>query len=278
MIRREFLKIAGASAAGSIALLQWAEEKVALAASNQLVYQGTDLTGWAVALGDGLYSAPGQSSVTEADIATSNFGAHSALQANIQHRGIMAHNITYQQQVDSGAFDYVHLCEYEFRLPYMPTTSNWELNAQTVEMSCFIWDGTATQTDYGLAVQWILNPWMSSFGDIRVWMSSNNAAQPISGAWHSVGHLDVDTNWHSIKMAIDYQYQTTSLMIDGQHYLSSFSGTPKPATWAAQTVARLGAEIISLYPGNSSSAPTHQAEVRNWKWHWIPALAGASTA
>ena len=269
MYRRNFLQGMGASAVGSLALLQWVEEKSAQAATEEIVLQGSDLTEWEVALGDGLYCAAGQAPVSTDDIGVAHFGDYSQLSANRWQRGIMAHNITYKRQINPAALNFVHRCELEFRLPFVPTTSGGELNAQTVELSFFIWDGAGSQIDYGLALQWILNPWMSSFGDLRAWMPpGTNTAE---GGWQSVGTLPVDTAWHRVQMVFDYQTQMTAVTIDGNHFLSTFSGTAKPATWGTETAARFSAEIISIYPGENASAPKHVAEVRNWRWQWLPA-------
>jgi len=271
MIRRDFLKAAGASTIGSLALLQWAEGQVAQAASEQINYQGNDLTGWQATLGDGLYAAQGQGPVLENDIETVHMGTHSELRANTQQRGIMAHNITFNRQTHPEALNYVHLCEFSFRLPYIPTPGDWNLNAQTLEMSFFIWDGISSRVDYGVALQWILNPWMSSYGAIRAWTNDTDPTQPIC-SWKSVGDLAVDTNWHTVKLVFDYQYQSTAISLDGVHYLSAFSATPKPANWSNEIVARLCTEIVSIYPGGNTSAPRHLAEVRDWKWSWIPTI------
>ena len=268
MIRREFIKAAGASAIGAMALLHLPEEQVAHAAGENLSYQGTDLSNWLVAVGDGVFAAEGEAPVGQDDIATLHFGDHSELRANVHQRGIMAHNITYNQQTVPDALDYVHLCEFSFRLPYVPSTSNWEQNAQTFEASFFIWDGSNTRLDYGIALQWILNPWMNSFGKIRTWVNVGDPAQP-RNVWKSIGQLNVDTNWHTIKLVFDYQFQTTAMAIDGNHCLSSFSTTPKAGTWSGETVARFGAEIISIFPGSNPNAPSHTMEVRDWRWLWI---------
>lgn len=264
MDRRSFIQLLGATAASSVALYEWTDTQIAVAAPGQVKYQATDLTGWELALGDGLFTAPEQSPPTLADIATVHHGSHSELQANTQMRGIMAHNITLKRIIQEDAFSYIHRCGFDFRLPYLPATNSWPNNAQTLEVSIFIWDGTQTRLDYGMAFQWVLNPWMSSFGSIRVWTDNNG------GEWHEAGYLEPDTDWHKLKLVIDYQQQTTSLRIDGRPFLSSFAATQKPATWNNQISARLAAEIISLYPGNNAVAPMHVAEFRNWDWLWIP--------
>jgi hypothetical protein len=48
----------------------------------------------------------------------------------------------------------------------VPSTAGGAYSAQTVDIGLFVWEGATTQLDYGTAFQWVLNPWMSSFGDI----------------------------------------------------------------------------------------------------------------
>lgn len=267
MIRRDFLKAAGTSALG-VALLGRVDRALATK-DNILTYQGPDLNGWQVAIGDGLFAAEGEAPVSTADIVTEHWGAYSELKANTARRGIMAHNITYREEIAQTALMHIHHCTFSFRLPYLPSTGNWEQNAQTFEASFFIWDGSGTRADYGVALQWILNPWMSSFGEVRTWVNEGTTSQPVN-SWKTIGELAVDTNWHTVTLIFDYQHQATAIMVDGIHHLSSFSVTPKDSSWSHQIVARLGAEIISIFPGSNSSAPIHQCQVRDWIWHWIP--------
>ena len=264
MQRRAFLKMMGASAIAGLAFSPWVERLATLAAPGHLVYQGADLANWEVALGDGLYSAPGQMPVRRDDIATVHKGAYSELRANLQQRGIMAHNITFNRKCDPLALTYTHLCEYEFRLPFAPITNNWMTNGQTLEASFGIWDGGETRLNYMTALQWILNPWLNNFGAIRCWSGANG------GSWITVGHLPPDTHWHKLTLVFDYQRQATTIGIDGQPYLSSFVSIPKPLYWGTETAARFAAEIISLYPDTKSTGPLHLAEFRNWRWIWIP--------
>lgn len=264
MQRRKFIKLMGASAAGGMTLYDWAASRAAQEAPGQRVYQAADLSGWEVVLGDGLYTAPNQPPVTLDDIGTTHLGSHSELRANRWQRGVMAHNITFMRFIDNGALTYTHLCDFAFRLPFVPATNSWPTNAQTLEISLAIWDGGATRLDYTMALQWILNPWLSSFGAIRCWTNDNG------GAWQSVGYLAPDTNWHTVNLVLNYQQQSTAMVIDGQSYLSAFAGTAKPTTWGTETAARLGAEIISIYPGSNSTAPYHVAEFKDWRWVWLP--------
>jgi hypothetical protein len=263
--RRNFLKIVGASAAGGLAAKGLTGTQTAFANSlPPRYYEGNDLTDWIVTLGDGLYTATEQTAVNESDIETINYGTVSELKANIAQRGVMAHNITFKRYIDDDALNFIHTCTYQFRLPYLPYPGSWPHNAQTIEGGIFIWDGSGTRLDYGMAFQWILNPWMSTFGNIRAWSDNDG------GQWVSSGYLTPDTNWHIIEFMVDVQNQATSMKIDGLQYASLFSATPKPANWGTETAARFQAEIISLWPGPNPVAPSHIAEFKDWSWAWQP--------
>jgi hypothetical protein len=264
MQRRALLKMTAASAASGIAFYHWAVSAAAQASPGQQSYQAVDLAGWEVVVGDGLYVAPGQAPITVDDIATIHAGTHSELQANVQRRGIMVHNITFNRKIDPTALTYTHLCDYEFRLTFVPATNNWNLNAQTLEVSFAIWDGGNSRLDYTVALQWVLNPWSSNFGKVRCWSPING------GSWQTVGYLAPDTSWHKVSLAYDHEVQATAVLIDNQQYASTVVPTPKPSTWGTETAARLAAEIISLYPGAKSKGPLHLAQFRNWHWTWIP--------
>lgn len=176
----------------------------------------------------------------------------------------MAHNITFTRIIDDNAFEYVHTCGFKFRLPYLPSTSNADWNAQTLEGGIFVWDGSRTRLDYGVGFQWILNPWMDIFGEIRAWTEMNG------GQWEGVGYLTPDTQWHEIRIMVDFWRGTTSVKIDGRSYPSCLTGTAKPETWGTETAARLQAEIISLYPEPSGIRVMHKAEFKDWIWVWEP--------
>ena len=235
--------------------------------TNTREYLGADFTGWEVAVGDGVYAAPGESPVSDNDIETVNHGDHSELLANVQQRGVMAHNITFKRVVEENAFDFVYSGGYKFRLPYLPSISNTDLNAQTLEGGMFIWDGGNTRLDYGMAFQWMLNPWGDEnveFGDIQCWTVIEG------GKWQKIGFLQPDTSWHELRMVLDFRRQMTSLIIDNKHYPSQFTGTPKPETWSTQTEPGLQAEIISIYPGEQGKGALHKAEFQDWFWIWEP--------
>lgn len=265
--RRDFFKLLGMAAAGSLVGYQRnaVDMRPADVSPMAASYQGADFSGWEVVVGDGVWAAPGEPPVDDNDIETVNCGDYSELRANIQARRIMAHNITFRRIIDERAFDYVHTCGFAFRLPYLPATSNIELNGQTVEGGIFIWDGRDSYLDYGIAFQWMVNPWGGddfSFGDIRCWTDRDG------GSWAKVGALQPDTLWHDVKFVLDCQRETTALTIDGIRYPSSFTGTTKPETWGTEIAARLQAEIISLYLGDAGPAVQHVVEFADWYWSW----------
>lgn len=262
LTRRNALRLAGLGAVSAIPVLTPSAR--ALASPGPRQYQGSDLSGWTTVVGDGLYFAPGEAPVTQADIATINYGAYSELRANILRRRIMAHNITFRRVTDSTAFDFVHSFEFEFMLPYVPSMSNTDLNGQTLEGGLFIWDGSATRLDYGLGFQWGLNPW-DALGELRCWTDIGG------GQWQAVGQFAPDLSWHTLKLVCDFQRQTTALLIDGKHYPCRFTGTPKAAEWGSEIAAGIQVEIISLYPGEQGDGTLHTAHFRNWSWHWQPA-------
>lgn len=264
MSRRNFLKVLGGTAATGITLPVWTNTARA-AEPATMHFAGTNLDGWYTVLGDGLWHATGQAPVHVDDVVTHHTGDHSILFANVQKRGVMAHNITYTSITDETALDYLHTVRYRFRLPYIPHTQGASHNAQTFEGGFFIWDGSNTRLDYGLAFQWILNPWMSTYGQIRCW-----ASDPTSQWWAPSGYLAPDTEWHTINMVLDYRHRSTSMLIDNVDYPSLFTETPKSESWGQEMAARLQAEIISIWPGNNAQAPEHLVEVKDWDWTWQP--------
>lgn len=223
-------------------------------------HSGQNLATWTTALGDGIYAPAGVAPVTTNDIETTHVPEYSELVANGDQRSIMAHNIMLKRIVDDEATNFVHDCGYSFRLLYLPATANPVFNAQTLEGGLFIWDG-GEQLDYGAAFQWVLNPWTSEFGAVQVWTGFG------TNEWRTVGFLQPDTNWHDVRMQIDFQTQMTSLSIDGKLYPIAFTATPK-VDWAPETAARLQVEIVSTYPGTTGYI--HKAHVKDWFWYWHP--------
>ncbi|PDW00326.1 hypothetical protein A9Q02_10025 [Candidatus Chloroploca asiatica] len=196
--------------------------------------------------------------------------AHSELRANLQRRIILVHNITFKQMINNEAMHFIHTCIFKFRLPYLPTTDvNADLNAQTFEGGIFVWDGSQTRLDYGMAFQWGLNPWIEgehvgAFGVMSSWTTTHDD----DGTWRAVGHLTPDTEWHEVKMVVNYPGQTTALWVDNKHYGTQFTSIPKPDTWGTEIAARFQVEIISIYPEPTGLRAMHQAQVKDWSWTW----------
>ncbi len=233
-------------------------------APETTTYGGTDLSGWETVLGDGLYVAPGNAPVSLSDIAVEHFGPSSQLGCNVDHRGIMAHNIAFKRFVTSAAKTTIHSASMDIRLPYLPSTDGGSLNAQTIEGGLFVWEGATTMLDHGTAFQWILNPWMPSFGEIWVWSSANG------GSWRSGGYLEPDTNWHTVDIQLDMTHQLVSLFVDDTSVPVEYSTTPKYG-WGSEVAARLQFEAISIWPGSATTwGPAHLAQARNWSWSWTP--------
>ena len=204
-----------------------------------------------------------------ADIASVHTGNETELQANITNRGVMAHNITYRGEESAEMLTHVHGCSWEFQMPYLPSSSGWPNNAQTLEGGFFVWDGAGARVDYGIAFQWIQNPWLSSFGNIRTWTDTSG------GQWTTAGYLAPDTNWHLAEFIVDVPNQSCSLRIDDVAIPTAFTLTPKPAHWGTDITARLGVEIISLWPGSNPTPPSHRAKFRNWSWLQSPSVSCA---
>lgn len=220
---------------------------------------GSDFTGWTTVIGDGNYNPPGVSPVDTNDILCENEGARSVLSANVLHRKIMAHNITYYKVTDEIAMSCNHYAKYAFRLPYVISTGNTDFNGQTVEGGLFIWDGADTQLDYGLAFQWVINPWDPDYKKVRYWNGS---------AWINLTTLEPDTGFHTIEFTLDIQNQVAHLSIDGITYAQNvFSATPKTG-WSNIVEARFQAETISIYPPPIAPFPEQRVVFKDWKWEW----------
>ena len=224
------------------------------------LYQGVNLAEWTVIVGDAV--RPGQPAVTAADIETLHLTNYSEVRANIQARPeVMVHNLSFHKVLDDSAFDFVHLCEYKFRLPYLPSTDNIDYNGQTVEGCLALWNGI-TRQNYTVGFQWIVNPyWMT--GALQCWTPNK---------WQPVGEMALDTEWHTVKMIIDCRRETTGLQIDSGYYPSCFTKTTGPADWGNEIATWISAEAISIDPGEDfSGGMPHKAQFKDWIWTWEPA-------
>ncbi|MBI5823680.1 MAG: twin-arginine translocation signal domain-containing protein [Chloroflexi bacterium] len=261
--RRDFLKFGGALLAGGIAATKFNPVQAREAESPTLI-KGTNLNGWIVKRGDAEYPEGG---VNDNDIKTIHQAGYSEVRANVLKRVIMAHNITYKKVVNPALLNYFHICSFLFRLPYLPEQNiNLTLNGQTVECGIFIWDGAATRQDYGMAFQWLINPWGDQEdpqGTLRAWNGNR---------WVHVGQKNVDTKWHTAKMAVDFSRKTTQLVIDNKYYPSQYSITTKPPTWGNTVDARFQLEAVSIDPQPDDVIQAmHRVQYKNWKWLWAAA-------
>jgi len=270
--RRDFLAMTGA---GMMGMALNPRHGLAQLGSSQLSgngvihreFSGSELDGWRVALGDGIFAAPGEAPVSIEDIETRHAGTLSELRANIRQRRIMAHNITYRRERDDRAFDFTHSFTCAFRLPYMPSVDNIDENGQTMDAGLFIWDGVNTMMDWGMAFQWGLNP-HERFGEIRVTVEGANAA-----AWEPVGYFAPDTEWHDFEIVVDYPTlvenpaASPTLRIDDTYFPSYFVGIFK--RWPAAISAGIQVEAISIYPGTTMNGARHRVEFKNWQWRWV---------
>jgi hypothetical protein len=232
------------------------------AALPSRLYQGATLTGWRTVVGDAICHASGEDPVSLSDISTVHLSTYSELRANVLRRSIMAHNITFKRVRNDTALRYIHDARFQFRLPYIPSTSNTRLNAQTAEAGLFVWDGADTRLDYGAAFQWRLNPWSDDFGELWVWTGSR---------WRNSNRtLPVNTNWHTARFVVNFPNETAALTIDGTAIPIPFSRTPKDDSWGTTIDARFQVENVSLYLCEGGTPVMHRTQFRNWRWLWQP--------
>ncbi|MBI5952229.1 MAG: hypothetical protein HY865_11275 [Chloroflexi bacterium] len=259
--RRDFLKLTPPVLLGGI----WGGSQViadieAASASPGINLSGRNLKGWELTLGDALYNRPGEPPVDMTDIEMIHERAYSELRANINRRIIMAHAIAYKRRINANSLNYLHSCSYLFRLPYIPMADEAaELNGETIEGGLFVWDGPGTRLDYGIAFQWIVNPWGD--GSINLWEADGDA-----GHWVAGGSLPFDTNWHRVKMVVHAASGLARLAIDDKPYPVTLSKTTKDPSWGTEVAARLQAEIVSIYPEPAGLRAIHKAQFRNWRW------------
>jgi hypothetical protein len=268
--RRDILRMFPAAAASFLAGRN-AVNRLSLAAAPQSVgreYGGSSLDGWELTLGDALYHPPEEPPVSLCDIELINHiscpeRSYSELLANVNLRPIMAHAIAFYRLIDETALSFVHSCGYKFRLPYLPQADvNSEENGETIEGGIFVWDGGQTRLDYGMAFQWVVNPWAEDSGHLKAWTTGEQ--------WVQVGELPLASEalkWHEVRMVVDYPSQDTQLFIDETQYQSYLAATPK-TDWGTETAARLQAEVVSIYPQPSDIRAMHRAEFRDWYWSW----------
>lgn len=231
------------------------------ASAERIKSSGTDMSGWRTVLGDGVWTGPGQNPPTIDDLRTTHLGTHSVVEANVHERGIMAHNITFDRFTIEEGLGTRHRAETEFRIPKVPDASDWTYNSQTLEIGMFVWDGPDTRSDYGLAIQWVLNPWVPEFGEIRAWRMTDSGPD-----WISVDYLEPDTEWHHFQ-CVYKPGEKARVRLDGRNRINvEETVTLKDPSWGSTVDARFQVETISVWPGANPSVPHHSAEFRDWRW------------
>lgn len=231
---------------------------------------GVNLSNWLVTLGDSVYPLDGDNRVTNDDIVTNHQANRSEMLANINNRLIKAHNITYFPIADETALSYEHECGFEFRIPYEPQGNlEGDFNGHTFDAGLFIWDGNVTRLDYGASFQWIISPFdFQNYGNLQVW----STAESFLGSWVNTGFkLDVDTEWHTFYVKINFTNQRVTMQVDDITLPAPFTAISKSIDWTTGIGARLQAEIIGLFPGPEAifPFPAHKCQVRNWYWNWL---------
>ncbi len=222
---------------------------------------GPNLDNWIVNLGDGNYTAPGEAPASAADIKTINKTKRSIVKANIHNRRIMVHNITFHKIVDPTALTDVQKATYKFKVPYTISTANTDFNGQTVEGGLFVWDGPTTELDYGLAFQWVINPWDPEYKNLFYWAGDSG--------WAPLGvSLEPNTKYHTIEYYLDIPNSEAYLTINGIKLSQNvFSETTKEG-FGASVDARFQAETISLFPPETGTIPSQKVNFKNWTWEW----------
>lgn len=221
---------------------------------------GINLDNWIVNVGDGNYVAPGEAPITLADITTVNKTNKSVLEANIQNRRIMTHNITFHRIIDPTGLTDVHTATYKFKVPYVISTSNTDFNGQTVEGGLFVWDGANTQLDYGLAFQWVTNPWDPNYKALLYWDGEG---------WQSLGaNLEPDTSYHTIDFFLDIPNAEAYITLDGILFTTNVYSETTKTGWGNTVDARFQAETISIFPPETGSIPKQKVNFKDWTWEW----------
>ena len=226
--------------------------------TGSFTFSGEDFSDWNITLGDARYVSSGESDINNDDIETLNFGDQSVLYANIKERSVMSHNITYKKLVSSQMFDVFHKASYQFKIPYQIRTRSVNYIGQTVEGGLFVSNGRESMLDFGLAFQWIINPWDSNFGVLQYWTGNS---------WKYLDKLSVDTQYHDVEFELHVRKEEAYMTIDKKRYsLNLFSYTEKSG-FGNTMDARLQAEIVSIFPNQvSKPIPSHQVAFKNWNW------------
>lgn len=262
MDRRHFLSTAGAAgvaAAVGIPLATGKDASVAAAPAEPLLAGGADLGGWVTTLGDISDTAPDRRP-RRTDVARLDHGSHSELVANIEARGVMA------QAHASKRFSVVptaaerHDALIDFRVPPTAAVGRGSNVGQALEAGLFVQDAQDRTIDRGVAIQWVLNPWVETYGDIRMCTETASGIE-----WRTVAHLDPDNDWHTLAMCFAPESGRCRVKLDGQDLPGEKAVTVRHLV-GGNFQGRLQVKTQSVWPGNHSSMPPFRAEFRDWRW------------
>lgn len=226
------------------------------------------MSGWQVGLGDAILAMPGASPVTVNDIATTNEPGYSQVEANIHHRQIMAHNITFYWVNKTDALTYAYRFTTEFRLVYPPSTTDTQHNVNTLEANVGVYDGS-THIANSCGIQWALDPWYSLAGIINEWTTNNTSP----ALWEPMTSLIPDANWHTLDVTFDPPHNTCSYTIDGVTFTALSGHDQKPSTWSSENAANVQVEVVSINPAdpaNTIGGEEGLAQFKDWTWTMTP--------
>jgi len=222
-------------------------------------YSGRNLQNWSVALGDSLIIYEDEEPVTINDIRTRHYYDYSSVEANINHRGILAHNITYKQIADVKALQVTHRAAFIFNLPGKPSRQNKTGNGHALECGLLVQDGSTTHKQYGVLFRWIINPWRDDFGRIYLWDGAE---------WQSETALEPDSLRHTVTFTLDRINKSGSIQIDKLKLAGAWSETTLPESVTGIS-AKLQFGVLNPFPPEADVCPAASVLFRNWKWEWL---------
>ncbi len=222
-------------------------------------YSGRNLQNWSVALGDSLFVSGGAQPVSANDIDTRHYYDYSSVEANINRRGVMAHNLTFKQITDAKAVHVTHRAVFIFNLPAKPSRQNKNYSVHAVECGLFIRDGSTTKKQFGVLFRWIVNPWREDLGRIYVWDGAE---------WRPETVLQPDSLQHTVTFILDRMDKTGSIQIDDHKIAGACSETTLPGSGTGIT-SRLQFGVLNPFPPESDVHPAASVYFKNWKWEWL---------
>ncbi|HPG40307.1 MAG TPA: hypothetical protein PLP19_15155 [bacterium] len=228
--------------------------------SNELYFRlsGRNLQNWETMLGDSLFFDNDENTVSLADIQTTHFYQYSLLAANINRRGIMAHNITRKVVADIKALQITHQAGFILNLATTPSLTNKKDNGAAVEFSLVVDDGSTSHKEYGVVLRWIIDPWSNDYGQVQVWQDS---------IWVHAATLTPDSLDHTVSITMDRVTKNGHVRIDNKTIANAYSETQKTELPAGiYAILRFG--IINAWPADEDLNLAAAVRFKNWKWEW----------